>query len=329
MSETSAYVFPQSMSPFREEVNLMVTDFIDSRTPEFLRGITTHALFPGRRVRPALMLMLASTSSPENQKDLKTLCLGIELLHRSAIIIDDLVDLDTERRGEPTFHTYYDPYTAILISHFLTAEALRLGSDLPEQTRCGLDSTYSAMSISELADISPQSLFDNPVQTYKDTVVQKTAALFELALLGASGTIDTGEQMEFQADKLGHLLGSYYQMTNDRYDVYYARKMERGIKKHHRVSLNLPHAILLDQHSEDTNYSDGVLTTASFSRLQRRLQQADIQTRTDAIIADVRKEFEGELEKSPLHWQSTLKAFLTWVDSPAYWDQGELQQAGY
>jgi len=81
-------------------------------------------LAPGKRLRPALVLMAAEAcgGSPE---DALPGAVAVEMIHAYSLIHDDLPAMDDDdlRRGRPTCHIEFDEATAILAGDALIPEA--------------------------------------------------------------------------------------------------------------------------------------------------------------------------------------------------------------
>lgn len=82
----------------------------------------------GNRLRPCLVCWgyALSTESVEEMDfaEIIDLAIGIELIHKGSIIIDDYIDDDMARRGEITFHKEYSSNEAIMFLLFLLGKAV-------------------------------------------------------------------------------------------------------------------------------------------------------------------------------------------------------------
>lgn len=81
----------------------------------------------GNRLRPCLVCWgyALSTSSFDEMdfENIIDLAIGMELIHKGSIIIDDYIDDDFARRGKITFHKEYSPNEAIIFLLFLLGKA--------------------------------------------------------------------------------------------------------------------------------------------------------------------------------------------------------------
>lgn len=88
----------------------------DSGCPEQLAAAIRYAvLAPGKRLRPALVLMAADACGGDIETAMPG-AVAVELIHAYSLIHDDLPAMDDDdlRRGRPTVHVQFDEATAIL-----------------------------------------------------------------------------------------------------------------------------------------------------------------------------------------------------------------------
>lgn len=79
----------------------------------------------GKKLRPALVLMLARAIDPGEPMDQRQRRLAeiTEMIHTASLVHDDLVDEASTRRGVATVHHMFDPRMAVLAGDFLFAQA--------------------------------------------------------------------------------------------------------------------------------------------------------------------------------------------------------------
>src|SRR6187200_786868 len=121
-ADLSSYTAPLRASI--EAALVRYTEF-DEDCPVRLREAIRHSLLaPGKRLRPALVLMAAEACGCESQRAMPAAC-AVEMVHTYSLIHDDLpaMDDDDMRRGRPTCHAAFDEATAILAGDALLARA--------------------------------------------------------------------------------------------------------------------------------------------------------------------------------------------------------------
>jgi len=89
------------------------------------------ALGAGKRLRPALTLMVAEMLGARPGRDLVDLACAVELVHACSLVLDDLPSMDDAelRRGRPTTHREFGEEVAILAAFALLARAYQIVAD--------------------------------------------------------------------------------------------------------------------------------------------------------------------------------------------------------
>jgi len=300
------------------------------------------ALFPGRRMRPFLLFHLVGGSDiAKAHPEIDTLALGVELAHRASIIVDDLMDRDIVRRSTPTFHATHGEDTTILIAHYLTSLAFRFFSKLPKKIRAeacqALADAYSKMCVGQLADVGGIPATTNYVALFRDTVLLKTSALFELvfrlALLVRRGLVS---DCHLAIWKLGRQLGELYQIHNDIYDDLLASAVERGAGGNERFTLSLPVCIFLDNADPADKSAmlqaiyDNERASGSHGQLVRMLRCPSVLREAHVYAGNCWGEVTRTLEDiEGLDLAREIRDFAIWLRQDKCWDQKVVHDAGY
>jgi geranylgeranyl pyrophosphate synthase len=180
--------------------------------------ILTLAFTPGKRLRPALLLLAAQLGGLA-PKDVLRAAAAIELLHSASLYHDDVIDQSHRRRGLPTaFHTH-GAQIAVLAGTYLFATALqefaRLGS---VQHRISARAA-AALCAGELREIERAYDFDLSWSDHLDNLQLKTATLFALpCVLG--GTLAHLDAATLRAlGTYGRSIGIAFQLMDDLLDI--------------------------------------------------------------------------------------------------------------
>lgn len=112
-------------------------DFGPNCPDRLAEAICYSVLAPGKRLRPALVLMAAEACGGDPKLALGP-AVAVEMIHAYSLIHDDLPAMDDDdlRRGRPTTHIQFDEATAILAGDALQAEAFRiLAESIPDPAK--------------------------------------------------------------------------------------------------------------------------------------------------------------------------------------------------
>ncbi len=191
---------------------------------------------PGKEFR-ARLVRLGWELSGRNAPPPPELALIIEALHSGSLVIDDIEDGSTERRGAPALHCAYGVPLALNAGNFLYFWALELLSRLalPPITELGLHRAFSRTLLAchqgQALDLSVSiaSLSQADVLPTVSAVTRlKTSKLCELA--AHMGAIAAGaSQIKAQAiADFGSELGAGLQMLDDLGGIASERRATKG-----------------------------------------------------------------------------------------------------
>ncbi|WP_372719917.1 polyprenyl synthetase family protein [Novipirellula sp.] len=116
----------EDLRPLVQQALENACDFGDG-CPQRLGEAMRYALLaPGKRLRPALVLMACEACGGQLEEALPA-AVAVEMIHAYSLVHDDLPAMDDDdlRRGRPTVHIQFDEATAILVGDALQAEAFR------------------------------------------------------------------------------------------------------------------------------------------------------------------------------------------------------------
>jgi geranylgeranyl diphosphate synthase type I len=181
------------------------------------REVVDYALRRGHRTRPVGCLLSCVAVGGDWRQGLDA-ALAVELIHKSSVIRDDIVDGDESRSGQPALHVAYGTAAAIAVSDLLWSLGLRRISDRDAEGREGgrlraCTDVLFEMSIGQLEDVSP-SLDSLSVEARLKVEEQKTGTLSELSCrLGAMSGGGTAAEIAALA-RFGRNLGTAFQILN-------------------------------------------------------------------------------------------------------------------
>ncbi len=183
----------------------------------------------GNRLRPILCCWGYALHSKNikyfDYNDIMKLSVSIESIHKSSIIIDDLIDQDSQRRGSKSFHIEHGIHEAILFTLLLLIESIKNINNLIDRKKLALDSqnVNLNMYLSIICDMINGALIevsDNEKSILNIKKVNKiinleTVSLIKKSLsLGYSFNNHTYKNIK-DINLIGHNLGYIFQLLND------------------------------------------------------------------------------------------------------------------
>ncbi len=206
---------------------------IDDRIRQVLRelgeaevvNVASYICEGGKRFRGFLTLLVADAMGgvPENAVDA---AVAVELVHAASLALDDIIDLDYERRGRPAAWVAKGVSKTVMVSNLLIPYAQRIvleryGTEALRRTiRAWLEASRG-----EVCDaFSPNACGLG----YLELVRLKTGSLFRLASeLGAIAAGGTGK-VDLIAE-YGEMLGIAYQVADDIADAANPKTQQPGL----------------------------------------------------------------------------------------------------
>ena len=225
----------------RAEVALRetISRVVAARCPPRLAAALEYAVFPGgSRLRPRLLLAVASACGDRRPHVADAAAVGVELVHCASLVHDDLPCFDDAalRRGKATLHVMHGEPLALLVGDALIVHAFetvaRSGSS---EALCVLAEATGAHG-GIVAGQAWESESDPPLDEYHRA---KTASLFEAAAaMGAiAAEVDAAPWRRF-----GELVGRAYQAADDLADATRA-ETELGKSTGRDVALGRPSVV--------------------------------------------------------------------------------------
>lgn len=218
-----------------EQVNSQLREYLklDERCPDLLRQAMDYSLLaPGKRIRPALVLLACQACDGETTKALPGAC-AVEMIHAYSLIHDDLPAMDDDdlRRGRPTCHKQFDEATAILAADALQALAFEVlakdvhPADAAIQCVSALADAAGAcgMVAGQTLDVQGEKNADanseKSIAALENIHRLKTGAMIRVSLIiGATIANAAADQIE-SLKAYGDALGLLFQVTDDLLDV--------------------------------------------------------------------------------------------------------------
>ncbi len=207
----------------------LIETHLDSLLPRkdrLTESMRYSLLAGGKRLRPILTLEFCRACGGRDEAALDAAC-GIEMLHTSSLIHDDLPAMDDDelRRGKPTNHVVYGEWLALLAGDALQAEAYTavLRADNPPEVRA-----EAARILAEAAgfrgicggqfldlDGEERQLKEEEIHALNDG---KTASLIAAACMMGCACAEAFDKLP-AAEACGRAMGLAFQLRDDLLDV--------------------------------------------------------------------------------------------------------------
>ena len=181
----------------------------------------------GKRVRPALLLLIADLLGVRNSEAI-TYGAVVELIHTATLIHDDIIDDADIRRGQPTVNHRWGNSRTVLLGDWVFSSAMKLA--LSHGRIEAVDELCDAtlrMTEGELLALDRLGAIELSREEYFSIIFRKTANLFASACTLPCLIANPSPQVKASARKYGESLGLCFQLVDDLLD-YTARESELG-----------------------------------------------------------------------------------------------------
>ncbi len=174
---------------------------------------------PGKRLRPALVLLAADNQADVLEK-LILWGLTVELTHTASLVHDDLLDQAPLRRGLPTLNAKWGNNIALLVGDFFFAKVAATLAELDDSRLISLIAeTIGSVCEGETWELMTARRADVSVEDYLRRIELKTATLLATSCQGGAllGRRPEHEVLAFR--EFGHYIGLVFQVVDDILDV--------------------------------------------------------------------------------------------------------------
>ncbi len=201
------------------QVEEKLTDLLVSREP-LLSEIALHLIGGGgKRVRPAMALLIFKACGGDVVVDMIDVAVALELIHSATLLHDDIIDGGKTRRGRPSAFSQYGLADTLVTGDFLFSKAFELCGRFEERiVRWAAD---ACISLTE-GEIMQGRFRRNPsvtVDDYLEIIARKTASLFSQGARVAAHLAGAGEQAAEAMWACGFNIGMAFQVVDDLLDV--------------------------------------------------------------------------------------------------------------
>lgn len=199
-------------------VNRTIVEQLASRVP-LVATISEYIIESGgKRLRPLLVLLVARALGYQGSQHI-TLATLIEFMHTSTLLHDDVVDQSHLRRGKKTANDNWGNAPSVLVGDFLYSRSFQMMVDVGSMRIMGILSaatcTIAEGEVQQLTNIGNADISE---ADYFDTILGKTAMLFQASTQGGAVLAEASPAQEAAMRDYGRYLGLAFQLIDDLLD---------------------------------------------------------------------------------------------------------------
>jgi geranylgeranyl pyrophosphate synthase len=201
------------------KVEAKMESLLLSREP-LLSEVALHLISGGgKRVRPAVALLVFKACGGRDVTDMIDVAIALELIHSATLLHDDIIDGGETRRGRPSAYQRYGLANTLVTGDFLFSKAFELCGRFEEQiVRWAAD---ACISLTE-GEIMQGRFRRNPETTlddYLEIIARKTASLFSQGARVAAHLAGMDTRGTEAMGLCGFNIGMAFQVVDDILDV--------------------------------------------------------------------------------------------------------------
>jgi octaprenyl-diphosphate synthase len=199
-----------------EELNRYFTSYLNTDVP-LINSIFEHLLDGGgKRIRPLLILLIASSSPERNSEDRFRLAVAVEFLHTATLLHDDVVDHSDIRRGNRVAYRVWGVEPSVLSGDYLYSRAFNLLVDIGHLGILEVISTATTeMARGEILQLLRSYSTATTLEEYLEVINAKTASIISASCKAAAYLAGFEGQHLAAFWEYGQNLGLCFQIVDD------------------------------------------------------------------------------------------------------------------
>ncbi len=173
----------------------------------------------GKRIRPLITLLCAGALNQTNNLKQIQLATAVEFLHTATLLHDDVVDMSSLRRGQPTANANWGNASSVLVGDFVYSKAFQLMVGIGSlQVMEILSDTTTKIAEGEVQQLMAIGDLTLNEADYFNVIRNKTAQLFEGACQASAVTAGANQADIESLGQYGLHLGLAFQLVDDYLD---------------------------------------------------------------------------------------------------------------
>ncbi len=269
-------------------------------TEPMVRDVSTYVLDSGgKRLRPALVLLISRMLSYTGERDIRYGAI-IEMIHTATLIHDDIIDGSDLRRGRPTANSRWGNQTTVLVGDWLYSRAMDLCLEFGDvEVMRQLVTATLRMTEGEILADQERGRLAIDEAAYMDITRRKTAELFAAACaipaLFQPSTLHLTEPLA----EFGRDLGICFQLVDDLLDFTAARdKLGKPVMADLREGkATLPIILLLPRlDGRQTERLESVASTGRFDEIS--VEEVLELVRTSGTLEETQRRAQAYAERA-------------------------------
>lgn len=173
----------------------------------------------GKQLRPMFTLLTARALRGFCNENSIRCAAAVEMLHTATLLHDDVADDSPVRRGSPTVRSLYGPNASVLVGDFWLSRAIEtIVGYCDERVVAIFAHSLQMLAEGEMIQLEKAASLDTTEDDYIRIIYNKTAALFETAILSAAYSVNAKDREIESLQKYAYHIGLAFQIMDDIFD---------------------------------------------------------------------------------------------------------------
>ena len=256
----------------------------------------------GKRVRPAVTLLLFRACGGRELHDIVDVATALELIHSASLLHDDIIDGAAVRRGKDSPFRKYGLANALVAGDFIFSRAFQLCARFEEKLIKW--AAEACISLTE-GEVMQGRFRHNPAVTvadYLEIISRKTASIFQQGARTAAYLAGAPETVVEAVASCGFDVGMTFQIVDDLLDV---EASEERVGKPVGIDLrdgnpSLPIVLALPRDAELARaFENPALTEAEIAAILARIRASRVPGEARALAAEYGERARRALDVLP------------------------------
>lgn len=225
MSQDSPSRNPQQTAPLRlieadlALVEKRISEVIRAREPRLTEIADYLINAGGKRVRPAVALLMFRACGGTDVTDMVDLCVSLELIHTATLLHDDIIDSSDVRRGKEAAPVCFGVADTLVTGDFLFSRAFQVCGRFEENIVHWAADACVQLTEGEILQGRFRRNTAVTEADYFEIIARKTASLFAVGTRIAAYLAKMPAAQVDAMEKCGREIGVAFQMIDDLLDI--------------------------------------------------------------------------------------------------------------
>ncbi len=207
------------LGPELSRVESRISEVLESREPRLTEISDYLVNAGGKRIRPAVALLVFKACGGGDVTDMVDLCVSLELIHTATLLHDDIIDSNDMRRGKDAAPLKFGIADTLVTGDFLFCRAFEVcGRFEPKVVAWAADACVQ-LTEGEIMQARFRRNVEVTEADYMEIIGRKTSSLFAAGSRIAAYMAGTTEGTVDRMNTCGLEIGAAFQMIDDLLDI--------------------------------------------------------------------------------------------------------------